>query len=244
MTSTPVGMRCPECARERTPVKTIATLSDAPTVTYALIGLNVLVYLAVMLSGASPTGGGFGGSSLVEAWAVGRTGVGDGELWRLVSAGFLHAQFFHLLLNMIALYVLGGQLEPAIGRVRFALVYFVSLLAGSFGALLLTSTGLTLGASGAVFGLMAAAAIVMHSRGISLMESGIGVWIALNLVFTFAIPGISIGGHLGGLVGGALVALILFHGRAKAGIPAAAATALVVGIGLAAVGGSLLVSAS
>ena len=117
---------------------------------------------------------------------------------------------------MLALYVLGELLEPAIGRLRFGLIYFASLLAGSFGALLLEPTAPTVGASGAVFGLMGAAFVVMRHRGINPMESGLGLWIGLNLLITFTIPGISIGGHIGGLVGGALAAFLLFDLRERA----------------------------
>ena len=88
--------------------------------------------------------------------------------------GFLHAGLFHLLFNMFGLYILGGLLEPAIGRCASAILYFVSLLAGSFGALLLEPTRLTVGASGAIFGLMGAAVVVMRDRGINPMESGLG----------------------------------------------------------------------
>ena len=120
---------------------------------------------------------------------------------------------------MFALYVLGGLLEPAIGRLRFGVIYFVSLLAGSFGALLLEPDGLTVGASGAVFGLMGAAVVVMRNRGMNPMESGLGLWIGLNLLITFTIPDISIGGHIGGLIGGALAALLLFDLRERVRVP-------------------------
>ena len=103
---------------------------------------------------------------------------------------------------MLALWILGSLLEPALGHVRFGLIYFVSLLCGSFGALLLSPDSLTVGASGAVFGLMGAAAVVARNRGLNLMESGLGIWIGLNLLITFTIPNISIGGHIGGLIGG------------------------------------------
>ncbi len=146
-----------------------------------------------------------GGAQLKDGYAT----IRDGELWRLVTSGFLHGGLFHLLANMLALYILGQMIEPALGRLRFALLYFVALLCGSFGALLLSPDSLTVGASGAVFGLLGAAAIIARSRGISLMESGLGLWIGINLLITFTIPGISIGGHLGGLAGGALAMLAL-----------------------------------
>ena len=123
------------------------------------------------------------------------------EYYRLVSSGFLHYGIFHIGMNMLLLFQLGQLLEPAIGRVRFGLLYFSSLLAGSFGALLLQPNGLTGGASGAVFGLMAAAAIGLHRRGVNVFKTGIGTTLVLNLVITFTIPGISVGGHLGGAIG-------------------------------------------
>ena len=107
---------------------------------------------------------------------------------------------------MYLLYILGMMLEPAIGSVRFAAIYFTALLAGSFGALIATPAP-SLGASGAIFGLMGAAAVELRGRGISVMQSGIGMLIILNLVLSFSLPGISIGAHIGGLIGGALAGL-------------------------------------
>ena len=243
MTPTSVGMRCPECSKQKTQVRTAATLEAAPSLAYVLIGINVAIFLGAFLSGASATGGGFGGSTLIEEGAVSRPTVADGELWRLVTSGFLHSGLFHLLFNMFALYVLGGLLEPAVGRLRFAMIYFVALLAGSFGALLLEPAALTVGASGAIFGLMGAAVVVMRNRGINPMESGLGMWIGLNLLITFAVPGISIGGHIGGLVGGALAALLMYELRDRVRVPAAVPAALVVVMGVLAVTGSIAISA-
>ena len=177
-----------------------------PTLTYVLIGINVAVALGAFLSGASATGGGGLSSSLLDDGSVSRFTVDQGEYWRIVTAGFLHTGMIHLLFNMFGLYILGGLIEPAVGRLRFGIIYFVSLLAGSFGALLLEPTAPTVGASGAIFGLMGAAVVVMRNRGINPMESGIGLWIGLNLLITFTIPNISIGGHIGGLIGGAVAA--------------------------------------
>ena len=246
MTPTSVGMRCPECAGQRTQVRTVRSLQAEPTLTYILIGLNVLVFLGGMLSGASASGGGGGfGGSLIDDGAVSRPTVADGEWWRLVTAGFLHAGLFHLFFNMFALWILGGLLEPAVGRLRFGLIYAVSLLAGSFGALLVEPAARTVGASGAIFGLMAAAVIVMRNRGINPMESGLGLWIGLNLIITFAVPGISIGGHIGGLVGGGLAALVLFElGDRIRGLPRAVPAAIVAGLGALAVVGSVAVAGS
>ena len=109
---------------------------------------------------------------------------------------------------MFALYILGTLLEPAIGTARFVGIYAVSILGGSFGALLLDPNELTVGASGGIFGLMAAAFLIARNRGLDELASQIGFFVIINLVFTFSIPNISIGGHLGGLIGGALAALL------------------------------------
>jgi membrane associated rhomboid family serine protease len=245
MTSTSVGMRCPECAGQRTTVRKVAAArGDEPTLTYVLIGIIVLIQLGAMASGANATGSQFGGSQLISDGAVSRPAVADGEVWRLLTAGFLHAGLLHLMFNAFALFILGTMLEPAIGRLRFAIVYFVSLLAGSFGALLVEPDALTVGASGAIFGLMGAVIVVMRHRGINPMESGIGLWLGINLVFTFAIPGISIGGHLGGLIGGALAAGLMFELRDRIRMPPLVPVLLAAGLGAAAVLGSIAVSGS
>jgi len=245
MTTTPVGMRCPDCARDRTKTRRASSVGvgEDPVLTYVLIGINVAVALGSLLSGASTTGGGgIGSSSLLADGAVSRFAVDQGDYWRLLTAGFLHTGLIHLLFNMFALYILGGMLEPAIGRLKFGIVYFVSLFAGSFGALLLTPDGLTAGASGAIFGLMGAAVIVMRDRGINPMESGIGLWIGLNLLITFTIPGISIGGHIGGLVGGALVALLFVEVARRRSGSESLASLLAAAIGVVAIAGAIAVS--
>jgi len=219
------------------------SVSDEPSLTYLLIGLNVLVGLGTLLGGASATGGGgLGGSTLLNDGALSRTAIEQGDYWRLVTAGFLHAGFFHLMFNMLALYILGSMLEPAIGRLRFGLIYFVSLLSGSLGALVAQPHGLTVGASGAIFGLMAAAAVTARSRGLGLMESGLGIWIGLNLLITFTIPGISIGGHIGGFIGGGLAALVLVELPDRLRLPDTAAAALCAALGALAVAGSIVVA--
>jgi membrane associated rhomboid family serine protease len=168
--------------------------------------------------------------------------VAAGDYWRLVTSGFLHAGLIHLGFNMLILWQLGTLLEPAIGRLRFGVIYFVSLLCGAFGVLLLSPNSLTVGASGAVFGLMAAAVVVMRNRGIDPMASGLPFWIGLNLLLTLTIPGISIGGHLGGLIGGALATLVMFELPQKVrGLPRQAPTLLAAGVGLLAVAGSVAV---
>jgi membrane associated rhomboid family serine protease len=244
MTSTPVGMRCPECARQRVKVRGIAASRDEPVLTYILMGICIAAFVGEVAGGASATGSGFGGSRLFEEGALSGPAVASGDYWRVVTAGFLHAGFFHLLFNMFSLWILGSLLEPAIGQLRFALIFFVSLLAGSFGALVVDPNSLTVGASGGIFGLMGAAVVVMRNRGINIMESGLGLWIGLNLLLTFTVSGISIGGHIGGLVGGALAALVLFDLPDTMRIPPQAANLLCAGLGVAAVVASIAVAGS
>jgi membrane associated rhomboid family serine protease len=127
----------------------------------------------------------------------------------LVTSGFIHFGFFHVGMNMLLLYQLGMLLERALGSARMAGVYFASLLAGSLGVIIIDGGGLTGGASGAVFGLMACAAVGLHRRGVNVFSTGIGTTLVLNLVLTFTISGISIGGHLGGAIGGAICGWVL-----------------------------------
>jgi membrane associated rhomboid family serine protease len=238
MTSTPVGMRCPECARQTSRVRTLRSTTDEPVLTYILIGINVVAGIGSLLGG----GAGAGSSSLTDDGGLSQHFIADGEYYRLITAGFLHAGPFHLLTNMLALWILGSMIEPALGRWRFGLIYFVSLLCGSFGALLLSPDSLTVGASGAVFGLMGAAAILARNRGFSLMESGLGLWIGLNLLITFTIPNISIGGHLGGIVGGAVAALLLLELRGRWRMPEYVPLILCGALGAAAVVASIVMS--
>jgi membrane associated rhomboid family serine protease len=246
MTPTPVGMRCPECSRQRTKVVTTRTMSGVPTLTYALIVINVIVFLGELATGVGAVSGGLGGSWLIEHGALSRFTVANGDYWRLVTAGFLHASIIHIALNMYILYMLGQMLEPAIGSFRFGLIYLVSLLAGSFGALVLTKFGLTVGASGAVFGLAGAGIFVMRSRGIDPMQSGLPMFIGINLLFSFVISGISIGGHIGGLIGGALSAIVLFDigERRRGSVPQSIPLLMIAGIGVASVIGAIVVAKS
>ena len=240
MTSTPVGMRCPDCARQRVKVRGISSATSEPVLTYILIAICVIVYIGDVAGGGSATG--VGGSKLFEEGALSGPAVADGDYWRVVTAGFLHAGFFHLLFNMFSLWILGTLLEPAIGQLRFALIFFVSVLAGSFGALVVDPNSLTVGASGGIFGLMGAAVIVMRNRGINPMESGLGIWIGLNLLITFTVSGISIGGHIGGLVGGTLAALVLFEAPSVLRVPPGVANVLCGGLGAVAVVGAVVVA--
>jgi membrane associated rhomboid family serine protease len=229
MTSTPVGMRCPDCARQSTKVRTMGSLTGEPTLTYVLIGINVLIGIG-SLSGAEVGDRG----TLTNAGDLSRDTIAAGDYWTLITSGFLHRGLFHLLSNMLALWILGTMLEPLLGRWRFALVYAVALLCGSLGVLLVSADA-SAGASGAVFGLMGAAAVIARSRGLNLMESGLGLWLGLNLLLTFTIPGISVGGHIGGLAGGALAALVLVELGERRGVPRYVPELICAALGVAAV---------
>lgn len=217
MTFAPVGIKCPDHAgagRPRhAPQRTVqqarsrAGRVEAPA-TIALVAINVLVYLVTVAQGgglANPGGPVFENGALVGVL------VADGEWWRLVSAMFLHGSVIHLAFNMLALYWLGSVVEQSMGTSRFLLVYFASGLAGSAGALLMSGAfAVTVGASGAIYGILGALLVLEYLSTGSFAGPAMGL-IVLNLAITFAIPNVSIGGHLGGLVGGVVSTFALAH---------------------------------
>ena len=238
MTTTPVGMRCPDCAGQRQRVQTMRSLHVDPIVTYVLIGINVLMFLGSGGGGGVLTGGGSGGSQVFNDFALWGPAIDvNHDYWRLITGGFLHSGILHIGFNMYILYWLGTMLEPSLGHARFTALYFASLLAGSFGALLLDPNAVTVGASGAVFGLMGAAFVLQRARGIDPMQSGIGPVILINLVLGFVIPNVSIGGHLGGLAGGVLCAFAMERaaGRGR-GVVLPVAACVVIGLAAAVAG--------
>lgn len=238
MTSTPVGMRCPECSKQTTKVRDLArTATGSMEITRALITINVIVFVAQLASGGSIRGG--GGDVYVYGATFGPF-IADGEVWRIVTGGFLHGGIFHLGLNMVALWFLGQWLESQVGSRRFALIYGVSLLGGALGVMLLDPSAATAGASGAIYGLFGALLAGMRSQGLDALRSPLGFILGINLLITFTIPNISIGGHLGGLAMGFVVGLVLLElpRRLRSAV---APAAIAVGLGvLAAVGAYLL----
>ncbi len=216
MTPTPVGMRCPECSRQRT--KVVRNPTGAPgqfsafPATMVLIAINVVMYLAEITGGAgglnNPSGKVVGNLALFGPY------VAEGEWYRLVTSGFLHASLFpHLLFNMVLLYFLGRLLEPALGTPRFVVLYFASLLTGSLGVMLIDPNALTLGASGAIFGLAGATFVVARGRGMDAIAGEIGFLIVFNLILGFSLANVSIAAHIGGLVGGVICALLIVAGE-------------------------------
>jgi membrane associated rhomboid family serine protease len=246
-----VGIRCPEhsgapqgVARVSQGVRRASYGGTGALVTKALVAANVLVFVVNLAQGASL--GQNGGELFKDGALLGEgsfdgftlSGVATGEWWRLITAAFLHGNIIHLGMNMLMLWWIGSPIEQALGRGRYVLVYLVSGLAGSTGAQLLTRPDqLTVGASGALFGLLGAALVFERQRQYVLGGSALSI-IVLNLILTFSVPGISIGGHLGGLAGGAFAGLALSRfgrGHAIYGRPGALGLAGIVAVGVASV---------
>jgi membrane associated rhomboid family serine protease len=253
---TPVGQRCPEHAgqpsgirKATAPVERVVTGRASPranAVTLTLIGINLAVYLAELAAGGTISGtanwiyyhgalfasGVYmpGGIAIAPPHATGAysfIGVAHGEWWRLVSAAFLHYGPFHLAVNMYSLYFAGTLLEQVIGRWRFLLLYIGSGIAGSAGALLLSPNAVTVGASGAIFGILGALFVLERRRHIA-TGGQVAALIVLNLIFTFAVSNISVGGHVGGLIGGVVLMWMLLQTRNSAAYSIAATAAVIV----------------
>ena len=218
MSPAPVGIRCPECAGKTSTtatmhrargraVRNVARPGRHNTVTLVLVFLNILVFVAELAQGVGIQGG--GPSSIITQGGLYGPSIANGQIWRILTSGFIHESLIHVGFNMWALWILGTAFESYVGSRRMILVYAVSLLWGSAGALLLSPGALTIGASGAIFGIMGALVVMSRQRGIAIMQSGLGVLILLNLVITLTIPDVSIGGHLGGLIGGGLTGFVL-----------------------------------
>ena len=230
-----VGFQCPDCVAAgakatRQGRTTYGGLrpTDATATSIGLIAVNVGVWLAIALTGGygsrlvdllalRPNGlcatqqGGFDVTearcALVGDWLPGFV---DGAYWQVLTSGFAHVQLLHIGFNMLALWMLGPQLEHLFGRTRFLALYLLSLVAGSLAVLWLSPEyQATLGASGAIYGLFAAFAVCVKKVGGDLRQ--IGVLLAVNLLITFTVPNISWQGHLGGFAGGALVAALLVY---------------------------------
>jgi membrane associated rhomboid family serine protease len=227
-TFAPVGIRCPDHAGVRRgpatkirprPVRRapgIALASGNAPITRALIAINVAIYLIT-----ASQGGGLNapGGSLFAKWILYGPWVANGGWYRLVTAMFLHASIIHIGFNMFALWVIGTPVEQYLGKARYIGLYFVSGLAGSAGALLSAPHTPSLGASGAVFGVLGAM-MILEWQITGRLAGNAMTWIVINLVISFAAPGISWGAHIGGLIGGILITLAYAHwrdGRAQYG---------------------------
>ena len=212
-TQAAVGFHCPECVNEAranaprtspkltTKVRRLAT-GGGPIVTYSLIGVTAFVYVLQLLLGGIMTN--------LLAYAPILTGV---EPWRMLTTVFVHSQtsFLHILFNMFTLFIFGRLLEPAIGHGRFLLLYLLSGFGGSLAVLLLNPDGVVVGASGAVYGLFGAFFAIQ--RGLGGNSAQLIVLIGINLLIGFFVPGIAWQAHVGGLLIGGLIGLILLKTR-------------------------------
>jgi len=217
-----VGCQCVDCVGEgNRGVRRAVTIAGAqpggrPLVTPTLVALNVAVFAWTVATSGSVSRN--DRAPLFQQWALVPGAVADGEWWRVITGGFLHFGPIHLLFNMMALWVIGRDIEPALGRARFLAVYLVSLLGASTAVMLLSvPNALVAGASGAVFGLMGALAVLLRRLRIPLGQ--VGGLIAINLVITFVLPGISVAGHLGGLLTGAIATAALVYAPAARRVP-------------------------
>ena len=213
-----VGFHCPECAKggKQQVYQGIPSLYAKPFLTYALIAVNVAVFLLQL------TEPDFGNSGIdrihLDFGLIARSvgpgglmGVGEGQWYRLVTAGFLHFGIIHLALNMYALYILGMAMERIGGRLRMGTIYATSLLMGSLGALVLSPDSLTAGASGAIYGLMGGILLAQRAQGVAFRDSPLIGVLVLNFIFTLGLSGhISVGGHIGGFIGGGIAGWALF----------------------------------
>lgn len=222
--SAPVGFHCVDCiAQERrgaaarmpadaggagTLAGVRSALAQRPSVTYALIALNVLAYLITAVQAGSILDNNRG-SALYERFSLVPGMVADGEWWRLIGSGFLHFGILHLAVNMYALYVVGMACENALGKLRYSLVYAVSLLGGSAAVMFGAWNGQTAGASGAIFGLFGAVLIILLRlrRNPNMMIAVI----VINAIISFSVPGISWSGHLGGFVAGTIATAAIVY---------------------------------
>ncbi len=224
MNQAAVGFQCPTCVREGSRTTRQATSpyggkrSDNPALTsQVLIALNLAVWLLMSATGGSGSPWFYrfvliprGADAIVDGTRQFVPGVADGAYWQLATSAFTHLSLFHIGFNMMALWVLGPQLEMVLGRARFLTVYLLSGLAGSAAVYWLTATNTpTLGASGAIFGLMGALLVLAFKVHGSV--SAILPWIAFNFVLTFLVPNISWQGHLGGFLGGLLLAALFAY---------------------------------
>lgn len=211
-----IGSQCPDCIKAARPAASVRAkdwnAAQPALITQIIIAINVAVFIWVLIGDTSSAGFGSSVSSREVDLGLNKLILTYQHEWyRLVTSGFLHFGILHIGMNMYLLFQLGKLLEPPLGRLRFGLLYFACLLGGSLGVLVLegSSNGLHGGASGAVFGLMGAAAIGMQRRGVSIFQTGLGATLLINLLLTFTIPGISIGGHIGGIVLGAVLGSVM-----------------------------------
>ena len=171
-----------------------------PVVTYALILINVFMFLFPLINGTT--------EEFYNLFASYGPFVKMGDYYRLISAAFMHANIAHLIFNMYALWIIGMQLESFIGKWRYLVVYLFSAISGSLLSVIVTPDAVSVGASGAIFGLLGALLYFGYHYRVYLgtvIKSQIIPLIVINLLLGFMVPGIDNAAHIGGLIGGALM---------------------------------------
>jgi len=169
--------------------------------TKVIIAITVMFYILTSV-------GGKGVAQHNDLWdklALYGPAVHNGDWWRLFTYSLDHANLLHIGFNMLILWQVGIVLEPGSGPLRFSTIWIVSVLAGAAGALIATPHAPVVGASGGVFGVGAAATLVMQRQGVRFWDTGFGPLLGIDLLLGFVVPNISVGGHIGGLIGGVLV---------------------------------------
>jgi rhomboid protease GluP len=189
-------------------------------VTILLIALNVAAFAyEVSIVGSPLLMGGGALGAMIDAGALVPALARSGQYWRIVTGAFLHGGLLHLAVNMYSLYVLGPFIEVIAGRSRMAIIYAVSLVASGLAVMYFSSPfAVTVGASGAIFGLFGALFAIgfkLGRPGMRLVRANLGILI-LNLFITFAVPGIAASAHIGGLIAGFVVAYFLYAPPAAA----------------------------
>lgn len=214
LTPASVGFQCRACitegkANQRAPRSTTgARIGQRPVITFALIGINVLIFLMTAIQAKS--GVDLNSSQIYLDGLLAPTLVASGQFWRLLSGGFLHASVTHIALNMLSLYFLGVAMERILGRARFLVVYLLALLGGSAAVMLFASPLTpTIGASGAIFGLMGGLVVVFRRFRYDMKQ--LLFVLAINLYLSFQLSGISWQGHIGGLVVGAAITAAMVY---------------------------------
>jgi membrane associated rhomboid family serine protease len=217
MINASVGFQCPECVhgaasavpRIKTPVG--APVAEKPTVTYVLIGINVFAFLLMLVSGIDET---------ATQWGMFPPSIAiDNEWWRLITSAFLHGGWLHIAFNMYVLYALGPTLERLLGHSRYLVLYLMAALGGAVCSYAFSDVmTVSVGASGAIFGLMGA--LVVAGRKLRYDITQVLVLLAVNFAIGFLAPGVDWKAHIGGLVVGAVVAAIFVLPPARIRVPA------------------------
>jgi membrane associated rhomboid family serine protease len=212
MRSASIGYQCPSCASDSTPVikginrnRFIPSQTNTQVTKILSISLLVVYVFQFLL-----------GDVLIANFALFAPSVANGQWWLLITAGFFHGSIIHLFFNVYILWILGSQLENIVGKTKFVVIYFVSLLGGSFASYLFSPFGsYSIGASGAIFGLMGAMLVVGRKRNLDISQ--ITTLVVINVVIGFVLSGIDWRAHLGGLAAGALTTWVLINATSLKG---------------------------